>query len=200
MYLGLRAGGDDAKAAVAAAPADDTAGSGSGSAVAKNKKKKKGRRGGGGPGLVSGDDPDLGGDDGGDVGTEETEPIVLSAADRKLEWRGEEISLPPRTFDMEDGKESRALDDGEIGAVISRRGSGVIDCLVRAATGTDLSATITLKLAVGGDGKVGKMKMQAPHYLFEQGAYACVKKAASRFDFPATGAGTIVTAPFELSH
>lgn len=197
MYLGLRAPWRSAPAPQVAEAAPDAA-AGSGSA-GKRSRRKKGRRGGNLGPLASGDDTAGGGDDGGELSAEETEPpIVLTAADRKLEWRGDEVSLPPRTFDMEDGQEARPLDDGEIGQVISRRGSGVIDCIVRAATGTDLTATVTLKLEVSGEGKVGKVKVQAPHYLFEQGLLACAKRAAQRFDFPATGAGTLVTAPFEL--
>jgi hypothetical protein len=190
MYLGLEKPWRSTPARVAAVTPDPGSGSGSGSGSAAKKKKK--RRGGGGGGDNSG----------GDVGDaeeyEESEPIVLTAGDRKLEWRGDEVSLPPKILDMEDNKEARALDDGEIGAVISRRGSGVIDCIVRAATGTDLVATVTLKLAVDGNGKVGKLRVQAPHYLFEQGLLSCVRRAAGKFDFPATGAGTLVTAPFEL--
>jgi hypothetical protein len=197
MYLGVEQPWRGSAAATPAAVQPDAA-TGSGSAVAKGKKKRKGRRVANAPG---------GGqiDDDGALDTEETEPevaepIALSAADRKLEWRGDEVSLPPKTFDMGDGAAdtARSLDDGEIGAAISRRGSGVIDCIVRAATGTDLVATVTLKMAVSGDGKVGKVRVQAPHYLFEQGLYACAKRAAQRFDFPATGAPTLVTAPFEL--
>jgi hypothetical protein len=189
MYLGLEKPWRSAPAAVAVAPeAGSGSGSGSGSAA---KKKKKGRRGGGGGGGAG----DVG--DGADE-YEDTEPVVLTDADRRMEWRGDEVGLPPKIIDMEDNQEARPLDDGEIGATISRRGSGVIDCIVRAATGTDLVATVTLKLAVDGNGKVGKMRVQAPRYLFEQGLLSCVRRAAGKFDFPATGAGTLVTAPFEL--
>jgi hypothetical protein len=190
MYLGLRPPwrGGPTTVATATPDAADSVGSGS----AKKKKKGKGRRTAGG-----GTDPGQG-DDGGDYGEETEPPIVLTAADRKLEWRGDEVGLPPKVFDMDDGKEARSLDDGEISSTISRRGGGVIDCIVRGATNTDLVATVTLKLAVGGDGKVNKVKVQAPHFLFEQGLLACARRAAAKFDFPATGAATLVTAPFEL--
>ena len=195
MYLGLRAPWRGGPTTVATATPD--AGDGSGSASAKKKKKGGGKR------RTAGGDPGGGGGDDGYGGTaeeiEETEPaIVLTDADRRMEWRGDEIGLPPKVFDMGDGKETRALVDGEMSATMSRRGGAMIDCVVMGASGTDLVASITLKLAVSGEGKVGKVKVQAPHYLFEHGLLACARRAAARFDFPATGAGTLVTAPFEL--
>lgn len=192
MYLGLEKPWRSTATTVAVAEPDPGSGSGSGSGSAAKKKKK--RRGGGGGGGAGGDTAG----EGGAEEYEDTEPVVLTDADRRLEWKGDEVSLPPKVIDMESNQEARPLSDGEIGGVIRRRGSGVIDCIVRAATGTDLVATVTLKLAVDGNGKVGKMKVQAPHYLFEQGLLSCVRRAANKFDFPATGAGTLVTAPFEL--
>ena len=61
----------------------------------------------------------VGGAVGGTSGVQEPfevdEDIVLTDADRRLEWRGDAVSLPPRTIEMggtaEDG---RPLDDGEI--------------------------------------------------------------------------------------
>jgi len=41
--------------------------------------------------------------------------------------------------------------------------------------------------------------MRAPQYLFDQGAYGCVRSAAMAMRFPATGDYTVVTAPFTLN-
>ncbi len=196
MYLVLRppwAGADDAGDEVAMAPGEQDAGVGPTRPGKKAKRAGKRRRGGAGAG---------GGDEAGGAGAgggAEVAAPVLTDADRRLEWRGDAVSLPPRRFDMtEGGDEARPLDDGEIGSTVSRRGDGAIDCMVKAATGTDLSGTITVRMLVGGDGKVGKVRVNAPRYMHEQGLLPCVRRATARFYFPATGAPTLVTAPFEL--
>lgn len=130
---------------------------------------------------------------------EETEPLpVLTAADRKLEWRGDDTTLPPTRIDMAGGGEARPLDDGEINSTISGQSGGVRDCVVKGATNTDLRATITIKLVVDGTGRVSKSRVQAPHYLFEKGLLSCTQRALGKLKFPATGAPTSVTFPIDL--
>jgi hypothetical protein len=158
--------------------------------------KKPGRKRRAGKG--GGARPDL--DDRTEADFEETPPPVeLTAADRKLVWRGPELVLPPARVDLTEGADSgRALSDGEIGGVVREQGRGVIDCMVTAATGTNLRATVTLRLLVDGNGQVTRHRMQAPQYLLDHGMPACVDRAVGRMRFPATGAFTLVTAPFEL--
>src|SRR6185503_10443290 len=100
--------------------------------------------------------------------------------------------------DMAGGDESRSLEDGEINATIGSQSDGVRECVVQGATGTDLRATITVKLIVDGSGRVSRSKVQAPHYLFERGLQACAQRALGRMRFPATGAPTLVTLPINL--
>ena len=129
---------------------------------------------------------------------EETEPLpVLTDADRKLEWRGEDTTPPPTKIDMAGG-ESRPLNDSEISGTINSQSSGVQDCVVQGATNTDLRATITIKMLVDGNGRVIKSRLQAPHYLFEKGLQGCAQRALSKMKFPATGAPTSVTFPITL--
>jgi hypothetical protein len=135
---------------------------------------------------------------------EETEPPPppLTEADRRLEWRGDDVALPPRSIDMTSSSEARPLDDGEINAVISGQSGDqtgdVKDCVRRGATGTDLRATISVKLLVDGTGRVTRSRLQAPRYLFEQGLLACAQRALGRMKFPATGAPTVVSFPVNL--
>jgi len=129
---------------------------------------------------------------------DDAEPVALTAADRALEWRGDEVALPPQTIDMAGGREARPLEDGEINATINSQAGAVKDCVVQGATGTDLRATITVKLVVDGHGKVTRSRVQAPHYLHEHGLYACTQRAVARMHFPATGAATLVTLPVNL--
>lgn len=130
---------------------------------------------------------------------EETAPLpVLTAADRKLEWRGDDVTLPPAKLDMAGGGEARPLDDGEINSTVSSQSRGVQDCVVQGATNTDLTATITIKLVVDGNGRVTKSRIQAPHYLFEKGLLGCTQRALGKMKFPATGAPTSVTFPVNL--
>ena len=131
---------------------------------------------------------------------EETEPPPppLTEADRRLEWRGDGVTLPPRNIDLTSGAEARPLDDGEISAVIGSQSDGVRECVIRGATGTDLSAAITVKLVVDGTGRVTRSRVHAPRYLFEQGLLGCTQRALGRMKFPATGAPTLVTLPVNL--
>jgi hypothetical protein len=126
------------------------------------------------------------------------ELAVLTAADRALEWRGDDVTLPPQTIDMAGGGEARSLDDGEINATLASQVGPIKDCVVQGATNTDLRATITVKLVVDSRGRVIRSRIQAPHYLFEHGLLACAKRAVARMRFPATGAATLVTIPVNL--
>jgi len=136
----------------------------------------------------------------GDEEFEETEPELppLSDADRRLEWRGDDVTLPASRIDMGAGGEARPLEDNEINTTINAQSGGVRDCVVTGATGTDLRATITVKLIVDGSGKVSKSKLHAPRYLFEKGLLNCTQKALRAVKFPATGAPTLVTLPVGL--
>ncbi len=158
----------------------------------KKGKKRRGR----GNGAGRGDE--LLGSEGGGV-PEETAPLIeLTAAERKLAWRGPEIALPPAQLDMSSDDGSRSLHDDEIRETVREQSRPIIDCLVSAASGTDLRATVTIRMLVDGKGNVTKHRLQAPQYLLDHGAPACVDKAVGRLRFPATGAFTLVTTPFEL--
>ncbi len=193
MYLGLRqpwAGRASVPAdagVIAAAPPD----AGSGKPPKGGKKRHHG--GAASPGHPA----DPGGSDG---DTEDTEPapIVLTAADRALEWRGDDVALPAQTINMGGANDARALEDGEIQLTINGQGSGVRDCVVQGAMGTDLHATITVKMLVDGAGRVTRSRVQAPHYMQDKGLPACSKKAVGSMHFPATGVPTVVTLPVNL--
>src|SRR5689334_1678657 len=58
---------------------------------------------------------------------DEAEPVALTAGDRALEWRGDDVALPAQTIDMAAGREARPLDDGEINATINSQAGGVKD-------------------------------------------------------------------------
>ena len=162
------------------------------------KRKKKRRPGGGGARQPGGDDEDWINSGGG----EETEPprlVQLSAADRALEWRGDDTSPRKQSIDMSSGGESRSLDNGEIQATIASESGGVQSCVVRAASNTDLSGTITVKMVVEGTGRVSRSRVQAPRHMFGQGLLACVQGQLRSWSFPATGAPTLVTLPVNLT-
>jgi hypothetical protein len=191
MYLALRppwGGGATAQVPIDAGVVSQAPGD---AGTAKPKKKR--RRPAGtvsAPGQTAGSDEEY---------YEETEPLpVLTAADRAMEWRGDDVTLPPTKLDMGGGAEARRLDDGEINSTISSQASGVRDCVVQGATNTDLRATITVKMVVDGNGRVSKSKLQAPRYLFEKGLLNCVQRALGRMKFPATGAPTSVSLPVTL--
>lgn len=152
--------------------------------------KKKGRR--KARGVGGGAHPEL-------EPYEVDEAIVLTDADKKLEWRGDAVAQPPRTLDLGAGDDGRPLDDGEIQGGIAQGSGPVIACIKDATAGAELSAEVTLQMLVGGDGRVGKLRVRAPAWLHAHGLLACARKAARSFPFPGTGLPTVVTAPFHLN-
>lgn len=199
MYLALRppwASQSTSKTestTVAQAPGD--------AGVGKPKKKRPHRGGGGNYGRQ----PGPGGEDedwANSGGPDETEPaklVQLSSGDRALEWRGDDTTPPKQSLDMGNGTESRSLDNGEIQSVIASESGGVQSCVMKAATNTDLSGTITVKMVVMGNGKVSKSRVQAPHYMFGQGLLGCVQRELAGWHFPATGSPTLVTLPVNFN-
>lgn len=194
MYLALRP--PWARPAITRAPGGDDVVVVARPDAGVGKPKKKKRR----PNTVA---PSPGGGDvqpGEDSELEETEPAPppLTAAQRKLETRGDDVALPATRIDVGARGEARSLDDGEIRAAIAGQAGPVRDCVVHGATGTDLRATITVVMVVDGSGKVVRSRIEAPRYLFEQGLLACAQRAVGRWKFPATGAPTRVTLPVNL--
>lgn len=186
MYLALRPPwGGGATTPSSDAPVVSTV---PGDAGAKPTKKRSGKKRPTGSTTAAPDDEEF----------EETEPTVLSDSDRRLEWRGDDVTLPASRIDMGAAGEARSLEDSEINATINAQAGAVRDCVVTGAAGTDLRATITVKLVVDGNGKVTKSKLQAPRYLFEKGLLGCTQKALRAMKFPATGAPTLVTLPVGL--
>jgi hypothetical protein len=175
-----------ADAGVAVASAD-------GGAPAKGKGKGKRKRGGGGGSGADVGDEALAGDE------VYEPPPVLTAADRAMSWKGDAVSLPPRTIDMAGGDEGRPLDSGEINGVLQSDGDAIVSCIAKARGAAQLEADITVKMLVGGDGRVTASRVRAPAYLFDHGLLACAQRAARGLRFPSTGAATVVDAPFELS-
>ncbi len=166
-------------------------------------KKKKGRGGrrptGGGQNFAGGEDEDWASSGGGGEETEPPRLVQLSAADRAMEWRGDDTAPPKQSLDMSSNAEARSLDNGEISSVVSSQSGPVQACFVRAAANTDLSGSMTIKMVVEGNGRVSRSRVQAPRYMFSQGVLACVQGAAKGMKFPATGMATLVTFPVNLT-
>ncbi len=123
--------------------------------------------------------------------------IALTATDRALEWRGENTAIS-RKIDMNAPGDARPLESGEINSTVSSQTGGVRACVEQGAAGTDLRATITIKVVVEGNGKISRSQLQAPRYLFEKGLLGCAQRALGQIKFPATGAPTVVTFPVNL--
>jgi hypothetical protein len=193
MYLVLRTPwGTGATTTPSAGPPVVMIGSDAG--VTKPVKKKRRQR----PAGTSTHGAPAGGGDG-EADSLEPELPPLTAAERALEWRGDEVTLPPRTIDMASGGgEARALEDSEINATLASQAGAVKDCVVQGATNTDLRAAITIKLVVDGRGRVTRSRLHAPRYLFEHGLLSCAQRALGRMRFPATGGATLVTLPVNL--
>ena len=149
--------------------------------------------------TTSGDEVGWGDTDDSAQGAPVAQLVPLTAADRVLEWRGDDTSRPPQKIDMANGTEARSLDDGEISSVITSQSAAAQQCVMTGATNTDLKGTITIKLVVDGNGRVIKSKVQAFHYMFEHGLLPCMQRAVGAMKFPATGQSTLVTMPVNFS-
>jgi hypothetical protein len=153
---------------------------------------------GSGPTVAGGNDDQAWANQGDSDDTVAGPPLVqLSAADRALEWRGDDVSPPPHKIDM--SSDARALSDDEIRNTISSQSGAAQQCVMTAATNTDLKGTITVKMVVDEHGRVTREKLQAPHYLFEHGLTGCMRGALGGMHFPATGMPTLVTLPINFS-
>ena len=82
---------------------------------------------------------------------------------------------PPQTIDVGGAADTaRGLEDGEIeqSTIIGQRCPAacrpLLSCTAR--LNTDLRATITVKMLVDGSGHVTKSRVQAPHYLQDNGS------------------------------
>jgi hypothetical protein len=148
-----------------------------------------------GASATSGDEAGWGDSDEPAQGGPTVQLVPLTAADRVLEWRGDDTTRPPQKIDMANGTEARSLDDGEISSVISSQSAAAQQCVMTGATNTDLKGTITVKLVVDGNGRVIKSKVQAFHYMFVHGLLGCMQRAVGGMKFPATGQSTLVTLP-----
>jgi hypothetical protein len=200
MYLVLRPpwGGHAAApmdaATVASAPSD------AGSAKPKKKRvRHKPSGGGGGPTQPGGNDDEQWANQG-DVEETEGPPVVqLSAADRAMEWRGDDVSPPPRKIDM--SSDARPLEDGEIQSTITSQSGAAQSCVVQSASAVNAAMTgvITVKMVIDAQGHVTRSKVQAPHYLFDHNLLPCLKGALGKMKFPATGMPTLVTMPINLT-
>jgi len=126
------------------------------------------------------------------------EMVELTAADRKLVWRGQKPQVEEKQVDFSGGGGGRALDRGEIDAGIAGVADGIIDCIKDARGNAELTAKITLEARVEADGRVGPARVRAPAYLHENGLLPCMRRTLGGARFAATGAQTVVTVPFDL--
>lgn len=128
---------------------------------------------------------------------------TLTAADRKMRWKGESVKLPPKTLDLgtdglgSDG-DGRALSPGEINQVVQGQSSSILACIAKSRGNALLEATVIVKMLIGPDGRAEKTRVRAPAYLFAHGFHPCARSAARGLRFPATGGHTVVEVPFEL--
>ncbi len=192
MYLALRppwGGGATAQVPIDAGVVSQAPGDGG---TAKPKKKK--RRPAGTvavPGQAGGSDEEY---------YEETEPLpVLTAADRAMEWRGDDVTPPTTKIDMGGGVDARPLDSSEINGTISSQAGPVKDCVVKSVTNTDLRGEFRVKMLVDGTGRVTKSRVYGPRYAFQAGLLTCVQRAAGRMKFAAVGGNTSVDLPVNVN-
>lgn len=151
-------------------------------------KKKKRRRGRGAAGA---------GDEG-EEGAGDVPAVVIPASDRAMSWRGPAITAPTRSMDMGSSAEDRPLSNDEIDRTMNDSSGPVLDCIRSALAGGELSGEVRLEMLVDPGGAVKKVRIGAPKWLMDHGFADCASAAARRLRFPATGAHTVVKAPFHI--
>ena len=127
------------------------------------------------------------------------ERIQLTAADRKMVWKGPAVALPERNLDLSSGGGGRSLEQSEISQAVGHGQDALVSCIAKARGQAELAANITIKFLVNGDGGIGKLRVRAPSYLLQHGLYPCASSAVRKLRFPSTGAATVVTVPLDLS-
>lgn len=125
-------------------------------------------------------------------------PIELSDAQKALVWRGS-VRPPAQSADFASEGGGRTLSGSEINQVIGSQSGAIIDCIKKARGSAALSATITVKMLVTGQGSVSQVALHAPRYLFEHGFGGCARAAARSMRFAAAGKQTVVTAPYTVN-
>lgn len=128
------------------------------------------------------------------------ERVQLTAADRTMVWRGPVIAAPDSAVDFGGEGGGRRLSDDEINTGVRSGQSAMVGCIAEARGQAELAAKIILKMLVSDRGSVSKLRVQAPGYLLKNGLYECASRATGKMRFPATGAATLVTVPFDLSY
>jgi len=123
---------------------------------------------------------------------------IVPASERAMTWRGSAISLPAREIDLGAADSSRPLEATEINDVVEHSSSAVLDCVREALAGASLEGEVRLTMLVTGDGKVTQVRVGAPRWLIDHGLAECASGAARRMRFPATGAATVVDAPYHI--
>jgi len=124
---------------------------------------------------------------------------VLTEAEQKLVWKGAKVAIPEKSVDFGSAEGGgRSLSATEINSAIKSGSQSVIDCIDEARGSAVLKSAVTFKLLVDGHGTVTKSRVRAPVYLFDHGFLKCARSAVRSVQFPATGAFTVVTAPYDL--
>lgn len=147
----------------------------------KKRKRRRGRKGRTGGGA-----------------SDEAPPPTLTAADRQIVWRGPKITVPDKSVDFGAGGEARRLSASEIDSVLQRKSGPILACIEKSRAGAMLTTTVKLQLLVSGQGQVQKVRIGAPRWLMGHGFFECAGAAARGLSFPATGAATLVDAPYDL--
>lgn len=129
---------------------------------------------------------------------DEPEPIVLSAADRAMTWKGDSVERLTAALDMTTTDEARSLSGDEIAATIDADGAGLQRCVVDAVGAAPYAGEVTVKMLVDADGRVTRTRVHAPAFMHEAGLLACMRGAAKRMRYPAVGGSTVVTIPFPI--
>jgi hypothetical protein len=129
---------------------------------------------------------------------EAAEAPTLAAADLAMTWRGAALSLPDRSIDLGTDDGGRPLEDGEINQVLERSSDPILSCIRDALAGAELRGEARLQLLVDESGAVTRVRVGAPRWLMDHGFADCATARARRIRFPATGAPTIVDAPYHI--
>jgi hypothetical protein len=123
--------------------------------------------------------------------------VHLKPGDDKMIAEGDALGRPQK-IDLSE-PDARELSQEDLDDVFHRAGPRIERCITDALGDAPLeTGRVEVGLRVEKSGQVGRVRVEAPALLQHNGLTRCIRDAVASLIFPASGAASVVTYPFEL--
>jgi hypothetical protein len=123
--------------------------------------------------------------------------VHLQPGDDKMRAEGDALGRPER-LDLSQ-PDAHELSQDELDGVFHGASPRIEKCITDALGDAPLeSGRVEVGFRVEKSGQVNRVRVEAPALLQRQGLNHCVRAAVTALHFPASGASSVVTYPFEL--